>query len=229
VTASSIRGSLPEVPLLIVPGVISEGLRNELLDLRGHGGWFAAKLPSQRGKPVPKTRRERHLFIRADAELLYRIDVEMSRKLLPEVARAYGYRITHRERYKIGCYEASEYGQFQAHRDNPSPHLAYRRISVSINLNDDYEGCELQFPERGSALYRPAPATAIAFPSELLHLVTRVTRGRRFVMVTHLFEGADEEIRRAARQAQGKQVDPSDTLLYGSLPYLSCSTEHERT
>src|SRR5262249_2805779 len=103
----------------------------------------------------------------------------------------------------------------------PGPFLSHRRISMSINLNDDYDGCELQFPESGAVYYRTAPGAAIAFPSCLLHRVTLITRGQRFVMVTHLFGQADEELRQDALRKQGKTPKPEDTQLYASRAFLS--------
>ncbi len=53
------------------------------------------------------------------------------------------------ERYLVGCYDAAEGGHFSPHRDNTTPGTAHRRFAISINLNDDFEGGEVSFPEYG--------------------------------------------------------------------------------
>ena len=54
------------------------------------------------------------------------------------------------ERYIVAAYDAEPGGYFYAHRDNPTKGTAHRRFAVTINLNDDYEGGNLRFPEFGS-------------------------------------------------------------------------------
>ena len=53
------------------------------------------------------------------------------------------------ERYIVACYAAEEGGHFRAHRDNTTKGTAHRRFAVSINLNDDFDGGEVSFPEYG--------------------------------------------------------------------------------
>ena len=55
---------------------------------------------------------------------------------------------------------------------------------MSLNLNDDYEGGELTFPEFGPTLYKPRAGMAAVFSCSLLHEALPVTRGRRFVLTT---------------------------------------------
>ena len=51
---------------------------------------------------------------------------------------------------------------------------------MSLNLNDDYEGGLLRFPEFPGPVYRPAAGDAVVFSCTLLHEATPVTAGRRF-------------------------------------------------
>ena len=50
------------------------------------------------------------------------------------------------ERYLVCCYDAAEGGHFRAHRDNTTKGTAHRRFAVSINLNDDFDGGEVELP-----------------------------------------------------------------------------------
>ena len=40
---------------------------------------------------------------------------------------------------------------------------------MSVNLNDDYEGGAVRFPEFGGGLYRPPAGGALVFSCSLLH------------------------------------------------------------
>ena len=73
---------------------------------------------------------------------------------------------------------------FGAHRDNGAPTTADRAFAVSLNLNDDFEGGELVFPEYAGVRVSPPAGGAAVFSCSLLHQVLPVTRGRRFVLTT---------------------------------------------
>ena len=64
---------------------------------------------------------------------------------------------------------------------------------MSLNLNDDYSGGELRFTEFGDDRYRPAAGDAVIFSCAHLHEVIPVTRGKRFALLTFLY---DETARR---------------------------------
>jgi predicted 2-oxoglutarate/Fe(II)-dependent dioxygenase YbiX len=89
---------------------------------------------------------------------------------------------------RIGRYEGARGGKLHGHRDNFDPSTAYRRFTMSVNLNtEEFEGGELRFPEYGDQRYRPDTGTAIVFSSSLLHEALNVTSGRRFVLLAFLF------------------------------------------
>ncbi len=73
---------------------------------------------------------------------------------------------------------------FRAHRDNGTPQTADRTFAVSLNLNEDYDGGELVFPEYGPTRYKPKAGAAAVFSCSLLHEALPVTHGRRFVLTT---------------------------------------------
>ena len=71
----------------------------------------------------------------------------------------------------------------------------HRRFAVSINLNDDYDGGDLRFPEFGPRTYRPPPGGACVFSCSVLHEATSVTRGERFAFLPFMHDEAAEAIR----------------------------------
>lgn len=76
---------------------------------------------------------------------------------------------------------------FVAHQDGNTPLIRdatlNRRVSITIFMNDDYEGGDLVLhPER--LIVPPKPGTLVAFRSETTHEVTPVTRGERYSIVT---------------------------------------------
>ncbi len=123
-----------------------------------------------------------------DPALLGELDARLPRRLGQEILKVFQTSIARREDYRIAHYDAADQGRLSPHRDNMTPATKHRRFTVSIQLNpEEYEGGELRFPEYGRQLYRGATGTAIAFSASLLHEVVPVTRGRRFMLGTHLF------------------------------------------
>ena len=116
------------------------------------------------------------------------IDSRIGPRLIPEIQRAFNYKVTRHERYRIACYEGAQKGSKHGHRDNTLPFVAHRRFAVTINLNSDaYEGAEIRFPEFSEAVYKPPAGAAIVFSCSLLHEVMPMVSGRRFALLAFLF------------------------------------------
>lgn len=88
-------------------------------------------------------------------------------------------------------------GHFRPHRDNTTRGAAHRRFAVSINLNDDFEGGELYFPEYGPRTYKAPAGCAVVFSTPLLHGVRQVTGGRRYAFLPFLYDESAAKIREA--------------------------------
>ncbi len=104
------------------------------------------------------------------------------------------FRATRMERYLIACYAAGA-GHFRPHRDNTTMGTAHRQFAVTVNLNDDFEGGDLRFPEFGPRTYRAPAGGAIIFSCSLLHEATPVTKGRRFAFLPFLYDEAAAKLR----------------------------------
>ncbi len=125
----------------------------------------------------------------------------LSTRLLPEIKKAFQAEIGFVDRILIARYDDTG-GYFRRHRDNASPHVAFREFAVSLNLNTgDYEGGGLVFPEFNDCEHQPPKGSACVFSASLLHEATPVTKGKRYVLLTFLHGHAAEARRLAAIQA----------------------------
>ncbi|MGH8161151.1 MAG: 2OG-Fe(II) oxygenase [Gammaproteobacteria bacterium] len=182
-------------PVLMIPDVLAPSLckrlvahfeQNEthpsgVLDLSG------AK-PEWRPDPAIKSRRDMKL---EDPELAGELEQAVVTRVLPEIHKCFYYVVTHHEPFKLVRYDEGS-GYFRPHRDNETDDTLYRRFAMTLNLNaGDYEGGALEFPEFGTATYRPPTGGAIVFSCSLLHEATDVTRGHRYVALGFFYNPAD--------------------------------------
>jgi peroxiredoxin len=193
----------PHPPVLVVPEALSRAECRRLIDLCESPGWptraVADHLKEKGNYKIEINdygRVDRVDFVLQDPETLRWLDQRIHRRVLPEVLKAFQYRVTKRERFHIARYEGARGGFQHGHRDNPTPELAHRRFALSLNLNtEEYEGGALRFPEYGAQRYRAETGSALVFSSSLLHEVLEVTSGRRYVLLSHLY-GADSQMGR---------------------------------
>lgn len=179
-----------QAPLLVVPDVLDPAKCAELIEV-----WESdheqtgveATTDGRRAEQVSTQLKRRSDHIVRDPERSRSLATIVGRRVMPELLKAFAYRGTRFEGFKIACYEATDRGFFSAHRDNLSPSTAHRRFALTLNLNDEYEGGQLRFPEYGPDLYRPPPGGALLFSCSHLHEVLDVTAGRRFVLLSFVF------------------------------------------
>jgi len=133
----------------------------------------------------------------ARPELREAIRGQMVRRLVPEIERFFQFEATRMDRYVVSCYDSAVGGHFHRHRDNVNAGAAHRRFALSINLNSDYEGGDLIFPEFGRRTYRAPVGGAVLFSCGALHQVMSVTRGKRYAFLAFLYGEADAVKREA--------------------------------
>jgi predicted 2-oxoglutarate/Fe(II)-dependent dioxygenase YbiX len=141
-----------------------------------------------------KSRRD---VIVSDSGLVAEIRERLAARLFPLIARAFAFEVTRIERFLISCYAAEDGGVFHAHRDNTTFGAAHRKFASSINLNDDFTGGDLRFPEFGPAVHRPPIGGACVFSCGLLHEATKVTAGRRYAFLPFFYDEAGAAVRAA--------------------------------
>jgi predicted 2-oxoglutarate/Fe(II)-dependent dioxygenase YbiX/peroxiredoxin len=179
-----------QAPALVVPNVVDPDHCRRLIAL-----WErSAKLENAVSSASQDARNNSKSKIRSDAYLMLgspecnELLGVLRRRLLPEVAKAFNFTATRTEHFRVGCYDAAQGGFFAPHRDDTQGITAHRRFALTLNLNSgDYEGGYLRLPEYGPQLYAPAAGGAVVFSCSVLHVVTPVTRGRRFVVVGFLW------------------------------------------
>lgn len=197
-------------PVLIVPRVFDFPLCELLVGLYGQlGGEDSGFLLDQNGRTatvIDHHLKQRRDLVIVEPGLREAMRDRIVRRLLPAVERFFQFRATRMDRYLVSCYDSTMGGHFFRHRDNINAGAQHRRFAVSLNLNSDYEGCDLIFPEFGRRTYRPPMGGAVVFSCGALHEVTPIVRGRRFVFVPFLYGEEDAALREGnnARLAEGE-------------------------
>jgi peroxiredoxin len=186
-----------QAPVLLVPDVLSPALCQQLIELWAQGdkqenvatGSYASE-PAAAANPAsraPSVKR-RSDWLMPEGPLNIEIRDILRRRVVPELRKAFDFQPERYETLRVGCYDAERGGYFRRHRDNVGPpEIQRRRFAMSLNLNEEYEGGEIRFPEYGNMLYRPPARAALLFSCSLLHEAMEVRGGRRFVLLTFFF------------------------------------------
>jgi peroxiredoxin/predicted 2-oxoglutarate/Fe(II)-dependent dioxygenase YbiX len=186
-------------PILFLPRVLEPELCSHLIGLyEAQGGRESGFMREIDGKTVgvtdPGFKRRKDYDIE-DRDLISALQGRFLRRVVPEIAKVHQFRVTRMERYIVSCYAAEDGGHFSAHRDNTTRGTAHRRFAVSVNLNDDFDGGEVSFPEYGPRSFKAPPGGAVVFSCSLLHRVSKVTRGRRYAFLPFLYDDAAARLR----------------------------------
>jgi predicted 2-oxoglutarate/Fe(II)-dependent dioxygenase YbiX/peroxiredoxin len=199
-----------QAPVLFLPKVFEPEFCRHLVELyEQHGGAESGFMREVDGRTVAlhdHGHKRRKDFLIEDAALIKQTQGRVLRRIVPEILKVHQFRITRMERYIVSCYAAEDGGHFGAHRDNTTKGTAHRRFAVSINLNDDFDGGEVSFPEYGPRSFKPPPGGAVVFSCSLLHAVSKVTRGRRYAFLPFLYDDAAAKLREANNQFLGEGV-----------------------
>ena len=142
----------------------------------------------------------------ADPELIRTLQSRVQRRVVPEIMKAYQYKVTRMERYIVGCYDGSTGGHFRAHRDNTTKGTAHRRFALSINLNSEFEGGTVSFPEFSPRGLKPPAGGCVVFSCSLMHAVSPVTAGRRYAFLPFLYDDEAAKVREANNVFLGEGV-----------------------
>lgn len=186
-------------PVLVTPRIFEPAFCEQLIALyRETGGTpsgFMREVDGVTRLMMNDQHKRRSDVLVEDEDLQKQVVARLSRRLLPQIRKAFDFQATRIERYLVARYDAETGGFFRPHRDNTTKGTAHRRFAVSINLNADYDGGDLRFPEFGDRTYRPPPGGACVFSCSILHEATPVTRGERFAFLPFLYDEAAAQIR----------------------------------
>lgn len=194
-----------QAPVLFIPRVFDPEFCQRLIDFyHTNGGQASGFMREVNGKTVvilDQSFKKRKDVLIEEPALLEQINTLMLRRIKPEIAKAFQFNITRFERYLIACYEATQQGFFNRHRDNTTRGTAHRRFAMTLNLNTgEYEGGCLRFPEYGTQLYRPDVGEAVIFSCSLAHEATPVTSGTRYTLLSFFYNDEDAKLREQNRR-----------------------------
>jgi predicted 2-oxoglutarate/Fe(II)-dependent dioxygenase YbiX len=202
-------------PVLIVPRVFEPSVCEALIETyRRQGGRVSGVMRERDGQTygvVDSFKRRQDVSL-DEGPLKEAVRTRLLRRLIPEIAKAFSFKVTRVERWTIACYSAETGGYFRAHRDNGTPGTAHRKFACSINLNDAFEGGELVFPEYGWRRYRPPVGGAVVFGCGLLHEVFPVTKGERFAYLPFFYDEEGARVREANASTFVASEGASSTL-----------------
>jgi predicted 2-oxoglutarate/Fe(II)-dependent dioxygenase YbiX/peroxiredoxin len=197
-------GAALQAPILLLPNVFEPDLCRTLIDLfEAKGGAGSGFMRQDESRTVfvsdseIKSRRDHHI---EDQSLIAAIQARIVRRVVPEILKVHRFQVTRMERYLVCCYSAQEGGHFGAHRDNTTKGTAHRQFAVSINLNSDFDGGEISFPEYGPQGFKPAEGGAVVFSCSLMHQVSKMTRGKRYAFLPFLYDDAGAALREQNKQ-----------------------------
>jgi peroxiredoxin len=188
-------------PVLIVPRVFDFAFCELLVKLYdrmgGRDSGFMLDVAGKSQRVVDHRLKRRNDLLLVAPELREAICDQLRRRLLPAINAYFQFTATRMDRYIVACYDSAVGGHFYRHRDNVNAGAQHRRFAVTLNLNKDYDGCDLQFPEFGRNTYRAPVGGAVVFSCGALHQVTPITRGRRYAFLAFLYGEADAALREA--------------------------------
>jgi peroxiredoxin len=198
-------------PVLIVPRVFDFPFCDLLVKLYdrtgGKDSGFLLDIAGKTQTVVDYRLKRRNDLPLVAPELRETICDQLRRRLLPALKAYFQFDATRMDRYIVAYYDSAVGGHFYRHRDNVNAGAQHRRFAVTLNLNKDYDGCDLQFPEFGRKVYRAPVGGAVVFSCGALHQVTPITRGRRYAFLAFLYGEADAALREAnnARLQDGEE------------------------
>ena len=109
--------------------------------------------------------------------MLKAVSDRLAYRIGPELTKVFAFdRQFTFDSHVVLSYSAEGRHFFGAHRDNGAPTTADRAFAVSLNLNDDFAGGELVFPEYAGVRVSPPAGGAAVVSCSLLHPVLPLCR-----------------------------------------------------
>ncbi|MEQ9331519.1 2OG-Fe(II) oxygenase [Thalassobaculum sp.] len=178
-------------PVMLLPNLLDQDLRDRLIAaFKADNREGTVAIVDAQGNPtiveMPDRKRRRDLTLDRGGPLYAEIHTAIAQRLMPELWKAWWIDRLQTEAFYVASYQAERGDFFSAHRDNNLPSTERRRIAVSIELNDDYEGGGLVFPEYSDDRWRAPAGGGLVFSCSLMHEAVPVTAGLRYVLLVFL-------------------------------------------
>jgi predicted 2-oxoglutarate/Fe(II)-dependent dioxygenase YbiX len=172
-------------PVLVLPRVFEREFCTQVIRLWEKGDHKDAGVSSRYGNVGMRDLKRTEDYQVVEPIMQKAISDRLAYRIGPELVKVFAYdREFAFDAHVVLSYSADGRHFFGAHRDNGAPTTADRSFAVSLNLNDDFEGGELVFPEYSGVKVSPPAGGAAVFSCSVLHEALPVTRGRRFVLTT---------------------------------------------
>lgn len=182
---SDVRLNTAMAPVLILPRVFEPDFCTQLIRLWNKGDRQDGGVSSRYGNVNMTELKRTEDYMIVEPMMQKAVSDRLAYRIGPELTKVFAFdqQFTF-DAHVVLSYSAEGEHFFGAHRDNGAPTTADRAFAVSLNLNDDFDGGELVFPEYAGVRVSPPAGAAAVFSCSLLHKVGPVSRGRRYVLTT---------------------------------------------
>jgi hypothetical protein len=198
-----------QAPVIILPQVFEPDLCKMLVGLHklenGSNPASVPDLPRKIGEGDDNIGPRDYLV--EDLNLIAFLQSRFIRRVVPEIAKVHHFAVTRMERYLVSCFTGGADGPVAAQRDNATKATAHRRFAASVNLNDDFDGGEIHFPEYGPQGFKAPPGGAVVYSCALLNRASPVTRGHRYAFLPFLYDDAAARLRDGGDTGPGAAPD----------------------
>ena len=175
----------PMAPVLVLPRVFEPDFCTQLIRLWGKGDHKDSGVSSRYGNVSVEHLKRTEDYTIVEPMMQKAVSDRLAYRIGPELVKVFAFdRQFAFDSHVVLSYSAEGKHFFGAHRDNGAPTTADRAFALSLNLNQDFDGGELIFPEYAGVRVSPPAGAAAVFSCSILHQVLPVTRGRRFVLTT---------------------------------------------
>jgi len=175
----------PMAPVMVLPRVFEPDFCTQVIRLWEKGDHKDTGVSSRYGNVGVAELKRTEDYMVTEPMMQKAISDRLAYRIGPELTKVFAFdRQFTFDAHVILSYSAEGKHFFSAHRDNGAPTTADRAFAVSLNLNDDFAGGELVFPEYAGVKVSPPAGAAAIFSCSVLHQALPVTRGRRFVLTT---------------------------------------------
>ena len=172
-------------PVLVLPRVFEPDFCSQVIRLWHKGDHRDSGVSSRYGNVDVASLKRTEDYMVVEPMMQKAISDRLAYRVGPELVKAFAFdREFTFDAHVILSYSVEGNHFFSPHRDNGAPTTADRAFAVSLNLNDDFEGGQLVFPEYSAIKISPPAGAAAVFSCSVLHEALPVTRGRRFVLTT---------------------------------------------
>jgi predicted 2-oxoglutarate/Fe(II)-dependent dioxygenase YbiX len=176
-------------PVLVLPRVFEPDFCTQVMRLWEKGEHEDSGVSSRYGNVGVLELKRTEDYVVKEPMMQKAISDRLAYRVGPELTKCFAFdRQFTFDAHVVLSYSAEGGHFFGAHRDNGAPTTADRAFAVSLNLNDDFDGGELVFPEYAGVKAKPPAGAAAIFSCSLLHEILPVTRGRRFSLTTFFRE-----------------------------------------